>query len=54
MTREKTTAMRILIDKEVYKKLRMYCLQQNTPVSGLVRTQIHALLKEESKSPTYH
>jgi hypothetical protein len=47
MARENTTGMRILIDKEIYKNLRIYCLQQNTTISDLLRHYVYSLLKTD-------
>ena len=48
MENYKYSGMRVLIDKELYKKLKMYCIIHNTTISKLLRNYIYSMLKTDT------
>ena len=49
MTNTKYSGIRVLIDKELYKKLKLYCIMQNTTISKIVRDFIYSMLMTDTK-----
>lgn len=47
MTKPQPKGMRVIIDKEWYKKLKIYCIQHNITVSDVMRNHVYSLVKKD-------